>query len=379
MRLSLTIAIIHIFVLIALHVTYVGPYAFRADDYELRQQQWQSHQRRRHLTRQGRIDDDLMAIASEIGDNINRDDVTSDDDWDANVEVVAATATKTATSRRRKATNDTPRLVNCISYALSDRPIEDRSKYFEKEDDTVSSSDKRRLFDEGWGNLDSNNNKGEERRKRHHDSYYYDDQFSQSSAGKSVGEVEDYDNVPRVMAESGTRGMTGSSSSGINPPSSAPLLGKDEILQIKILYGGWCTGKCSRVHKVKYEEEIFDEEDSSNTDDQEDNVPPNSSGGQRQAAQASDESNNANDLSGGQQRRQKYVLRGLQRQAKEQLDNDDDRELSSPSYWEKVHYRFARDDALLHLDEKTVLLHNVTFVNVTLTERCLSTGSDDGK
>ena len=118
------------------------------------------------------------------------------------------------------------------------------------------------------------------------------------------------------MAESGTRGMTGSSSSGINPPASAPLLGKDEILQIKILYGGWCTGKCSRVHKVKYEEEIFDEEDSSNTDDQEDNVPPNSSGGQRQAAQASDESNNANDLSGGQQRRQKYVLRGLQRQAK---------------------------------------------------------------
>ena len=379
MRLSLTIAIIHIFVLIALHVTYVGPYAFRADDYELRQQQWQSHQRRRHLTRRGRIDDDLMAIASEIGDNINLDDVKSDDDWDANVEVVAATATKTATSRRRKATNDTPRLVNCISYALSDRPIEDRSKYFEKEDDTVSSSDKRRLFDEGWGNLDSNNNKGEERRKRHHDGYYYDDQFSQSSAGKSVGEVEDYDNVPRVMAESGTRGMTGSSSSGINPPSSAPLLGKDEILQIKILYGGWCTGKCSRVHKVKYEEEIFDEEDSSNTDDQEDNVPPNSSGGQRQAAQASDESNNANDLSGGQQRRQKYVLRGLQRQAKEQLDNDDDRELSSPSYWEKVHYRFARDDALLHLDEKTVLLHNVTFVNVTLTERCLSTGSDDGK
>ena len=386
MRLSLTIAIIHIFVLIALHVTYVGPYAFRGGDYELRQQQWQSHQRRRLLTRRGRIDDDLMAITSEIGEHVNRDDVKSDDDWDANVEVVAATATKTAKSRRRKVTNDTPTpWYSCISYALSDRPIEDRSKYVEKEDDKVSSSDKRRLFNEGWGNLDSNNNKGEERRKRHHDGYYYDDQFPHSSAGNSVVEVEDYDNFSRVMAEKGTRGMTGTSSSGNNPPYSAPapLLGKDEILQIKILYGGFCTGKCSRVHAVKYEEEIFEEEDSSNTDDQEDNVPPY--WGQRRAVQASDESNNSNDISGGQQRRQKHVLRGLQRQANEQLDNDEDRErsdgllLSSPSYWEKVHYRFARDDALLHLDEKTVSLHNVTFVNVTLTERCLSTGSDDGK
>ena len=389
MRLSLTIAIIHIFVLIALHVTYVGPYAFRGGDYELLQQQWQSHQRRLHLTRRGRTDDDLMAITSEIGDNIYRNDVKSDDDWDANVEVVAATATTTAKSRSGKATYDTPTLVNCISYALSDRPIEDRSKYFEKEDDKVSSSDIRRLFNKGWGNLDSNNNKGDERRKWHHDGYYYDDQLYQSTVGNSVGEVEDYDNFPRVMAESGTRGMTGSSSSGINPPysASAPLLGKDEILQIKILYGGWCTGKCSRVHKVKYEEEILDieEEDSSNTDDQEDYVSPLSSGGQRQAARSSDESNNANDMSGGQQRRHKHGLRGLQRQAKEQLDNDDDREksdgllLSSPSYWEKVHYRFARDDALLHLDEKTVSLHNVTLVNVTLTERCLSAGSDDGK
>ena len=29
----------------------------------------------------------------------------------------------------------------------------------------------------------------------------------------------------------------------------------DEILQIKIMYGGSCTGKCSRVHTVKHVEE----------------------------------------------------------------------------------------------------------------------------
>jgi hypothetical protein len=72
------------------------------------------------------------------------------------------------------------------------------------------------------------------------------------------------------------------------------------------------------------------------------------------------------------------------RQLSKQMDdiNDqvkDDGSFSSPSYWEKVHYRFARGDALLHLDEKTVALHNITYVNVTLTERCLSTGSDNGE
>jgi hypothetical protein len=75
---------------------------------------------------------------------------------------------------------------------------------------------------------------------------------------------------------------------------------------------------------------------------------------------------------------------GKVRQLIKQMDNIDDQKkddgsFSSPSYWEKVHYRFARGDALLHLDEKTVSLHNISYVNVTLTERCLSTGSDNGK
>ena len=54
-------------------------------------------------------------------------------------------------------------------------------------------------------------------------------------------------------------------------------------------------------------------------------------------------------------------------------------ELSTPSYWEKVHYRYAIDDALLYMDDKSALMHNITVVNITVTERCLSTGSDDGR
>jgi hypothetical protein len=75
-------------------------------------------------------------------------------------------------------------------------------------------------------------------------------------------------------------------------------------------------------------------------------------------------------------------LRSLS-QAKDGDNNDStttiEDELSSPSYWKKVHYRFAIDDALLYLDEKSALLHNISVVNVTVTERCLSTGSDVGK
>ena len=52
---------------------------------------------------------------------------------------------------------------------------------------------------------------------------------------------------------------------------------------------------------------------------------------------------------------------------------------SSPSYWEEPHYRFAMDDALLFFDVKSALMHNITNVNITVTERCLSTGRDDGK
>jgi hypothetical protein len=353
MRLSLIIAIIHIFVLTALHATYIGPYAFRVGNYEVHQQNWQSHKHRwLQRTHRGRIDDDWIAVMSGtdqyekeliVGDTSKFDEIESDDDWDPKIEGAAAT-TRT---RKTISTNDSPVLVNCISYALFDRPVEGRSKYVENEDNKAGPTDRRRLSNEMKGNLDNRNNVEEERRKWHHNGYYFDDQLSQSSVGNSVGEVEDDDdNFLRVMSES--IGTAGSSSDGYDDaPNSAPapLLGKDEILQIKILYGGGCAGKCSRVHKVNYEE-------GSNI------LAPDV---------------NSSD---GQHRRQDHLLRGLQRRQKEQID---DGLLLSSSHWEQVHYRYARDDALLHLDEKTLSLHNITLVNVTLTERCLSTGSDDGK
>jgi hypothetical protein len=148
----------------------------------------------------------------------------------------------------------------------------------------------------------------------------------------------------------------------------------DEILQIKIIYDGSCTGKCSRVHTVK---QITDHGDNLNTD-KADKLSLSIDDSDNKDATASQASNNTNIT-------MKILGDGKEvRQLSKQMDdiNDqvkDDGSFSSPSYWEKVHYRFARGDALLHLDEKTVALHNITYVNVTLTERCLSTGSDNGE
>lgn len=42
-----------------------------------------------------------------------------------------------------------------------------------------------------------------------------------------------------------------------------------------------------------------------------------------------------------------------------------------------IDYRFATSEALLYLENRVVFNHNITLVNVTLSERCLSTGTDD--
>ena len=48
--------------------------------------------------------------------------------------------------------------------------------------------------------------------------------------------------------------------------------------------------------------------------------------------------------------------------------------MTSPTFWnhEHVDYIFARDQALLYLDRRIISVHNVTIVNVTLTDRCLA-------
>ncbi len=95
----------------------------------------QQNQRQTHwqLTRRGRVNNYLMTIASKfvlkgtrllVGDSVNYDDVVWNDDWNATLQVTEAT---TASSKNTLLGNTatTSTLVNCISFALSDQPIED--------------------------------------------------------------------------------------------------------------------------------------------------------------------------------------------------------------------------------------------------------------
>ena len=259
MRLSFVIAILHIFVLISLHATYVGPYAFHKQTSEV------NIARRKLL---------WGHVKSKEAGNI-------DGDQDG----------------------ETRTLHNCISYALSTRPLEERSSYFgEEKDDSSSDGD------------------NDEKKK--------DKQSSES----------------------------GSTDTTTKSASPTPLFGMDEILQIKIMYGGKCTGRCSRVRNVVYPAVEIDTVDNS-TDEE------------VVALQTV-----VNDTDDDQH------IRGLNQTKSKNEDNSTAvDEFSSPSYWEKVHYQFAIDDALLYLDETAALLHNITLVNITVTERCLSTGSDDGR
>ena len=253
MRLSFGVAILHIFVLISLHATYVGPYAFHKQTREVniarRKLAWGHVEPKEDDKVEGYQDKEIRT------------------------------------------------LHNCISYALSTRPLEERSTYFGQEKDDSSSD----------------------------------------------GDNDEKKDSKQVISESGS--TDGSAKSD----SPTPLFGVDEILQIKIMYGGKCTGRCSRVRNVKYPVEI-DAVDNS-TDEE----------------VAIQTVVNGTDVRGLKQTKSKNDV------------NSTVDEFSSPTYWEKVHYQFAIDDALLYLDEKAALLHNITLVNITITERCLSTGLDDGR
>jgi len=260
MRLSFGVAILHIFVLISLHATYVGPYAFhkqtREVDIARRKLSW-GH------------------VETKEGDKVNGDQ-----------------------------DRETRKLHNCISYALSTRPLEERSKYFGEEKDDASSD----------------------------------------------GDSDDKKDSKQMKSESDSTDTTTKSA------SPTPLLGVDEILQIKIMYGGKCTGRCSRVRNVKYPAVEIDAVDNSTDKEVMGMLAV------------------VNDTAGDQH------IRGLKQTKSKNEDNSTTvDEFSTPTYWEKVHYQFAIDDALLYLDETAALLHNITLVNITVTERCLSTGSDDGR
>ncbi len=256
MRLSFAIAVFHIFVLISLHCTYVGPYAFRG---------WQQKQ--------------------QYGDGTTNNDM----------------------------------LVNCISYALSTRPIKERSNYFgvETKDYPSDGNDvvERRLSDETGADSDE----------------------------------QEWSYLKNTYDQAAIAGIGNATKS--DAAVFSPLLGKDEILQIKIVWKN-CIGKCSKVRVVEYPVQLDAERSDNST------------------YEGTSLIENTNDSLSGR--------RVLSNVSEMQEDKLLEAELSSPSYWEKVHYRFSMDDALLHLDEMSVYLHNITLVNVTLTERCLSSGSDLG-
>ena len=292
MRLSFSIAVLHIFILISLHVTYVGPHAF--------------HKQTREVPINGNSDASMRKL------------------------ILGNPVVEASDNQQDKAEN-TRTIYNCISYALATRPVEERSTYFgeiEKENATEDDGKKSRMR---RGLLTEANN---------------DDEISViDDLRVLLGEDDDIDEAEEAKRDS----------------PIMPLLGKDEVLQIKIMYGKGCTGQCSRVRNVEYpiaESDAKKDENNSVI-----------------VADGQVEYNDGGEVQDGQH------TRGLKQNKKDYRINNNGTvdQYSSPEYWEKPHYRFAIDDALLYLDEKAALLHKITLVNVTVTERCLSTGSDDGK
>jgi len=194
-------------------------------------------------------------------------------------------------------------LRTCLEYALQTRPVEERGAYFRRFGDASSSSSSDEEEDDG-----------------------------EDTGKNDTATVDDDDEKEEEV--------------------DPPLLGKDEILQIKILYGGECTGQCSRVHTI---------------------VQPSSN---LTTSSSSDETEK------GKQTLQSYITQewsyhnpGLDHYL--QNSSSSSSPLETEEYWkDSTHYRFSTSEALLYLDSKTLLLHNVSVVNVTLTERCLSSGSD---
>lgn len=298
MRISFVLGLFHLFALTALHVTYIGPYAFRKPGVSRLSS---ASQRVRSLV--GRLDNLHTPASDKLGfwRNLGEDETAENQNTQAD-----------------------QTLVNCISYALSTRPVEERSRYYSMFGDSDSKRRERLLV----SYEDSND----------------DDDFIIEVVGEGMHTNRESFATQRSMAEP----ELGPESASTN--TTTPVVGKDEIVQIKIMYGGKCSGECSRVRHVDY----------SNTTTEEDNAAI------KEKIRLLDQGLRGNP----------FLRTTNNRRSVEEIDNDI---YSSPAYWEEPHYRFSMDDALLYLDEKSALLHNISIVNITVTERCLSTGEDDGK
>jgi len=61
----------------------------------------------------------------------------------------------------------------------------------------------------------------------------------------------------------------------------------------------------------------------------------------------------------------------------ENNDLDEDFVFGGEDHGNGIDYRFSMSDALLYLDESFMFQHNVSLINITVTDRCLVGGSDD--
>lgn len=185
------------------------------------------------------------------------------------------------------------RKMTCLEYALSTRPKENRSKFFQ-------------LFGEDMEDDE-------------------DDASAEAYTSKTFKKNDE--------------GKHSAANSANMTEVEAPLLGRDEILQIKIVYGNGCKnikGQCSRVHNV---------------------VPTNTSVTNTTKAD---------------------IFQSILGLASKEKKLNSTEKYTNADYWNVPAYRYSSNEALMFMDKKMIAYHNISLVNVTLSEQCLSTGSDTG-
>jgi len=205
---------------------------------------------------------------------------------------------------------------NCLEYALGTRPVEERSGFYKVFGEKVD-----------------------------------DDEEAE----------EENDEESKVSKE-------GAHEVKKNVSAVPPLLGRDEILQIKIIYGDHCSsasGQCSQVRNVVMPINIDTNNSSSAVDE---TTLSMNTAQDKTGSSIWNQIGFSNRNSGGNNE-------GVKAKA-----NDVDVDWHSTiDYWKEPTYKFSTNEALMYLDDKLLAWHNVSIVNVTLSERCLSTGSDEGQ
>lgn len=268
--------------------------------------------------------------------------------------------------------DDRDRLVTCIEYALATRPMEERRKlaYFDRFGDKYLDDDMvgKDADDEFPDKKKTANLRGN--RAKTQKGYY-----TKSVDTGEEGTMENNNWLGNLLG----RGRDGASNStsftnATQDKGDPPLLGRDEILQIKVLYGGSCDGQCSRVRNVVYPSQPERNATLNSTDfvsdlGDDDADPLLESTVDRVVGRRTNDNSTWT-------RRTFFGKKNNEDSSWNQTNGLD--RLSSPEFWKKPHYRFATDDALIYLDHRASILHNVHVVNVTVTERCLSSGSDYG-